>query len=51
MRTKMHVEEWEVDTGLVRGLIVEQFSHWAGLSLIPVKTDGTVNAVFRLGER
>ncbi|WP_433044058.1 aminoglycoside phosphotransferase family protein [Dactylosporangium sp. CS-033363] len=39
-----------VDVELVRGLVAGQFPQWAGLPLAPVASDGTDNAIFRLGE-
>ena len=47
---KMHVDELEIKEALVRRLLVEQFPHWADLPLRRVEPDGTVNAVFRLGD-
>ena len=47
---KMH--EGEVDTSihLVRRLLAAQFPQWADLSLVPVKSAGTDNAIYRLGD-
>jgi len=47
--TKMHAEEIYIDGTLVRRLVATQFSHWAGLPLVRVKSAGTDNALFRLG--
>ncbi len=47
---KMHADEREIDEGLVRRLLAEQFPAWASLPLRRVEPAGTVNAVFRLGE-
>jgi aminoglycoside phosphotransferase (APT) family kinase protein len=47
---KMHVDELEIDEALVRRLLVEQFPHWADLPLRRVEPDGTVNAIFRMGD-
>jgi aminoglycoside phosphotransferase (APT) family kinase protein len=45
----MHTEEIEVDGDLVRGLVSDQFPRWAGLSLEPIASTGTDNAIYRLG--
>jgi aminoglycoside phosphotransferase (APT) family kinase protein len=47
---KMHADELEIDEGLVRGLLGEQFPEWADLPLRRVEPAGTVNAIFRLGD-
>lgn len=47
---KMHVDELEIDEGLVRRLLVQQFPQWADLPLRRVEPVGTVNAIFRLGD-
>jgi aminoglycoside phosphotransferase (APT) family kinase protein len=46
----MHADELELDVELVRGLLQEQFPHWADLQLERVRFEGTDNAIFRLGE-
>jgi aminoglycoside phosphotransferase (APT) family kinase protein len=46
----MHVDELEIDEGLVRQLLAEQFPEWADQPLRPVEPAGTVNAIFRLGD-
>ena len=46
---KMHADEKDVDTTLVRRLIDAQFPQWSGLSLARVPSDGTDNAIYRLG--
>ncbi|HUH06557.1 MAG TPA: aminoglycoside phosphotransferase family protein [Egibacteraceae bacterium] len=38
------------DAGLVRRLLSEQFPQWADLSIEPVASAGTDNALYRLGE-
>lgn len=50
MNERMHHDELEIDEALVRRLIIEQFPRWADLPLRRVEPDGTVNAVFRLGD-
>jgi aminoglycoside phosphotransferase (APT) family kinase protein len=47
---KMHADELDVDSALVRRLIAEQFPRWAGLPLADVPSAGTDNAMFRLGD-
>jgi len=46
----MHADELEIDDTLVRGLLAEQFPDWADLPRERVEHEGTVNAVFRLGD-
>ncbi|QSE88042.1 aminoglycoside phosphotransferase family protein (plasmid) [Rhodococcus pseudokoreensis] len=46
----MHDDEIEVDVVRVRRLLQEQFPEWAHLSIEPVRSAGTDNAMFRLGE-
>ncbi|WP_079087098.1 aminoglycoside phosphotransferase family protein [Streptomyces silvensis] len=47
---KLHADEPDVDTPLVRRLIAAQFPRWAGLPVERFPSSGTVNAVFRLGD-
>src|SRR6266851_7495757 len=47
---KMHVDEVDVDVSLVGRLLAEQFPQWAGLPLEPVRSAGTDNAIYRLGD-
>jgi aminoglycoside phosphotransferase (APT) family kinase protein len=47
---RMHTDEVVIDEPLVRRLLAEQFPHWAGLPLERVEPEGTVNAIFRLGD-
>lgn len=46
----MHEGQLEIDTDLVRSLLAEQFPDWAELPITPVRSTGTVNALFRLGD-
>lgn len=46
---KMHVDELEINELLVKTLLSAQFPQWALLPLKRVKSDGTDNAIFRLG--
>ncbi|HYP21484.1 MAG TPA: aminoglycoside phosphotransferase family protein [Chloroflexia bacterium] len=47
---KMHPDEVDTDVDLVRRLLAAQFPHWADLSLEPVPSAGTDNAIYRLGD-
>jgi aminoglycoside phosphotransferase (APT) family kinase protein len=47
----MHDDELEIDEGLVRRLLEEQFPGWATLPLGRVALMGTDNALYRLGDR
>ena len=46
----MHAGEAAVDGGLVSRLVAAQFPQWAALPLTPVRSAGTVNVLFRLGD-
>jgi aminoglycoside phosphotransferase (APT) family kinase protein len=46
----MHVDEIDIDEALVHRLLREQFPEWSELPLSRVQPQGTVNAIFRLGE-
>jgi aminoglycoside phosphotransferase (APT) family kinase protein len=45
----MHAGEVETDAALVRRLLAAQFPRWAGLTVEPVPSAGTDNALYRLG--
>ena len=47
----LHPDELPIDVALARRLLQEQLPELAGLPLRPVELAGTVNAVFRLGDR
>lgn len=47
---KMHAHEVDTDAPLVLRLLASQFPHWASLSVIPVPSAGTDNALYRLGD-
>lgn len=47
---KMHVDEVDTDTSLVRRLLAAQFPRWAELPIAPVRSAGTDNALYRLGD-
>lgn len=46
----MHPNQLAVSAETVRTLVNEQFPQWRGLHLRPVTSQGTVNALFRIGE-
>jgi len=46
----MHVDEVDIDVGLVRRVLATQFPAWAELPLTPVSSAGTDNALYRLGD-
>jgi aminoglycoside phosphotransferase (APT) family kinase protein len=46
----MHADEVATDASLVRRLLAARFPHWADLSITPVPSAGTDNALYRLGE-
>lgn len=48
---KMHDGEADIDAGLVRRLVAAQFPGLAGLPVSAVQSTGTVNAIYRLGDR
>ena len=48
---KMHDGEVDIDAGLVGRLVAEQVPHLADLPLTEVRSTGTVNAIYRLGDR
>lgn len=47
---KMHADELDIDAALVKQLITQQFPQWADLSIKPVESAGTDNAIYRLGD-
>jgi aminoglycoside phosphotransferase (APT) family kinase protein len=46
----MHEGELPTDAGLVRALLEQQFPKWAGLPIERVRSSGTDNALYRLGD-
>lgn len=46
---RVHEDELDIDDGLVRALVDEQFPQWTDLPLVRAG-DGTVNVIYRLGE-
>jgi aminoglycoside phosphotransferase (APT) family kinase protein len=47
---KMHDDEVDVDAELVRRLVAAQFPRWADLPIERIRSAGTDNAMFRLGD-
>ena len=47
---KMHADEMEIDVSLVVRLVAAQFPQWADLPIEPVRSAGTDNALYRLGD-
>jgi len=47
----MHPGQLTVTAGTVTALVAEQFPAWAGLPVREVRSQGTDNALFRLGDR
>lgn len=47
---QMHEDQLTVHVPAVRELIDAQFPRWRGLPVAPVDSQGTVNAIFRVGE-
>ncbi|WP_042400767.1 aminoglycoside phosphotransferase family protein [Streptacidiphilus carbonis] len=45
----MHDDQVDVTTGTVANLIGDQFPQWSGREIRPLRSSGTVNAVFRIG--
>jgi aminoglycoside phosphotransferase (APT) family kinase protein len=50
-RVDMHPGQLTVPDGTVRELVDEQFPQWRHLAVTAVASEGTVNAIFRIGER
>lgn len=47
----MHPNQLDVPIAMVRELVSAQFPEWRGLEIDTVASQGTVNALFRIGER
>jgi aminoglycoside phosphotransferase (APT) family kinase protein len=47
----MHEDELQVDEDIVRQLVGEQFPRWSALPIKQVRSAGTENAIFRIGDR
>jgi aminoglycoside phosphotransferase (APT) family kinase protein len=48
--TKMHADEVDIDASLVGLLVAAQFPQWADLPIRKVRSAGTDNAMYRLGD-
>ena len=49
MPPKMHTNEINTNVSLVRRLLISQFPQWADLAIQPIRSIGTDNAIYRLG--
>ena len=49
-QVKMHEDEIDIDAAVVQRLLTEQFPHLAKKSITVVRSTGTVNAIYRLGD-
>ncbi len=47
---RMHADEQDIDAALVGRLLAGQFPQWADLRIEPVRSAGTDNALYRLGD-
>jgi aminoglycoside phosphotransferase (APT) family kinase protein len=47
---RMHPDQVDVTPEAVAALVAEQFPEWRGRTVRPVRSHGTVNALYRLGE-
>jgi len=47
----MHDGEVDIDVHLVRRLVAQQFPQWADLPIVAIQSTGTVNAIYRIGDR
>ena len=47
---RLHPDEIDIDGPLVSRLIAKQFPRWADLSVTKVRSAGTDNAIYRLGD-
>ncbi|RSN79092.1 phosphotransferase [Streptomyces sp. WAC 05379] len=47
---KMRADELDIDAALVGRLVAEQFPEWGGLAVRRVRSAGTDNAMYRLGD-
>ncbi|MEJ7774529.1 MAG: aminoglycoside phosphotransferase, partial [Nocardioidaceae bacterium] len=46
----MHADQLTVTADMVKRLVHEQFPAWRQLPLLEVASEGTVNAIFRVGD-
>lgn len=49
-QVKMHEGEFDIGIALIKRLLIEQFPHFAERSITAVRSTGTVNAIYRLGD-
>ena len=47
----MHADELPISAAVVRDLVAAQFPQWRDLPVRRVASPGTVNAIFRIGDR
>ncbi|GAA3160251.1 aminoglycoside phosphotransferase family protein [Nonomuraea salmonea] len=47
----MHADQLTIEAGTVQTLVDEQFPQWRGLPVTMLATQGTVNAIARIGDR
>lgn len=47
--SKMHINEADINTALVKRLLAAQFPKWAGFPVEAVKSAGTAHALYKLG--
>jgi aminoglycoside phosphotransferase (APT) family kinase protein len=47
----MHAGQLDISVEVVHRLVAAQFPRWRGMSVQRVASDGTVNAIFRVGDR
>ena len=48
---QMHADQLTVPVATVRALAAEQFPQWQGLPVTKIASQGTVNAIFRIGDK
>ncbi|WP_216699793.1 aminoglycoside phosphotransferase family protein [Arthrobacter sp. H5] len=49
--TRMHADQLDLPLTVVSGLIAEQFPQWKDLPVSPIESQGTVNAIYRIGSK
>ncbi len=47
---RLHADEVDIDVPLVRRLVAERFPEMGDVMIRPVRSTGTVNAIYRLGD-
>ncbi|MEU9884678.1 hypothetical protein [Sphaerisporangium sp. NPDC051011] len=48
---KMHADQLTVSLETVRALVDEQYPEWRSMPITGIAAHGTVNAIFRIGDR